>query len=122
MSELVILKELMLRIRAEEKLNYTPKPCDYFDLIGGTSTGGLIAILLGRLRLSVEDALNEYGTIGREVFSKRKKLKGHEGMFYETALGKARKSVVKRHGNASGTADEDLSFSQTTTPAVSVEC
>jgi patatin-like phospholipase/acyl hydrolase len=27
----------------------TPLPCQYFDLIGGTGTGGLIAIMLGRL-------------------------------------------------------------------------
>ena len=107
MSELVILKELMLRIRTEENLDHTPKPCDYFDLIGGTSTGGLIAILLGRLRLSVEDALTEYGTIGQEVFSK-KKSKGHEVTFYATALQKAIKSVVRRYGNDSGTASEDL--------------
>lgn len=28
-----------------------PLPCEIFDLICGTSTGGLIAIMLGRLRM-----------------------------------------------------------------------
>nr|OQO15726.1 hypothetical protein B0A51_17868 [Rachicladosporium sp. CCFEE 5018] len=45
-------------------------PCDYFDFIGGTSTGGLIAIMLGRLRMSVDECLTEYNRIGTEVFAK----------------------------------------------------
>src|SRR2546421_7318684 len=36
-STLIILKYLMKRINPTGP---PPKPCDYFDLIGGTSTGG----------------------------------------------------------------------------------
>ena len=40
LSELIIIEELMERIKWKEKLDKTPIPADYFDLIGGTSTGG----------------------------------------------------------------------------------
>ncbi|TFK37626.1 hypothetical protein BDQ12DRAFT_148893 [Crucibulum laeve] len=36
------------------------RPCDIFDLICGTSTGGLLAILLGRLRLDIGTATEIY--------------------------------------------------------------
>jgi len=42
-SSLMILNQLMEKIDPENP----PKPCDCFDLIGGTSTGGIIAIMLG---------------------------------------------------------------------------
>jgi hypothetical protein len=49
LSSLYILQRLMYRIRPEDDLEKLPKPCDVFDVIVGTSTGGLIAIMLGLL-------------------------------------------------------------------------
>jgi len=50
MSEILVLKEIMHRLMVEENkeckrdgrvlLNRPRKPCEYFDLIGGTSTAG----------------------------------------------------------------------------------
>ena len=45
-------------------------PCHYFDYVSGTSTGGLIAILLGRLRRNVDEAITEYKAICATVFGK----------------------------------------------------
>jgi len=49
LSSLLILREIMEDIEQRTGASETPRPCDYFDLIGGTSTGGLIAIMLGLL-------------------------------------------------------------------------
>ncbi|KAL9620248.1 MAG: hypothetical protein Q9160_005257, partial [Pyrenula sp. 1 TL-2023] len=44
-------------------------PCHYFDYIGGSSTGALIAIMLGRLRMPVGDCLDEYKKLAGKVFA-----------------------------------------------------
>lgn len=49
-----------------------PKPCEYFDLIGGTSTGGLIAIMLGRLKMDVGDCIKAYIQLSEDVFQPRR--------------------------------------------------
>jgi patatin-like phospholipase/acyl hydrolase len=41
----------MQEIQRLKEDDEVPLPCQYFDLMGGTSTGGLIAIMLGRLRM-----------------------------------------------------------------------
>lgn len=70
LSSLYILRKLMLKVNAERQKKglASVKPCQVFDLIGGTSTGGLIAILLGRLEMSVEDCISLYKGLMRSVF------------------------------------------------------
>ncbi|EIM91654.1 FabD/lysophospholipase-like protein, partial [Stereum hirsutum FP-91666 SS1] len=82
----------MREIQLSEKLEKMPLPCDCFDLIGGTSTGGIIALMLGRLRMSVDDALHTYAKLSREVFSD-KKLRG-DGVFKASKLESAIKKVI----------------------------
>ena len=43
-SSLLILERIMEKIREVQHLDYVPRPCDYFDLIGGTNTGGYVCI------------------------------------------------------------------------------
>jgi len=56
LSSLLILREVMGEVQNKMETTETLKPCELFDLICGTSTGGLIAIMLGLLGM-VQDCL-----------------------------------------------------------------
>ena len=57
-----IMKEVATRSRR------SLMPCQVFDLIGGTSTGGLLALLLGRFGLDCTTAIQIYKTLGESIF------------------------------------------------------
>ncbi|PYI22390.1 FabD/lysophospholipase-like protein [Aspergillus violaceofuscus CBS 115571] len=87
LSSLYILQQLMLDLQHQSALPTPPKPCDIFDMIAGTSTGGLIAILLGRLRLSVQDAIDEYTALSEVIFgTEARKWPWQDGRFKATRL------------------------------------
>ncbi|KAL1997361.1 hypothetical protein VTN49DRAFT_3963 [Thermomyces lanuginosus] len=71
LSSLLILEDIMEKIRDKNGLHQVPRPCDHFDLIGGTGTGGIIAIMLGRLRMSVNECIQEYRDFARQAFSRK---------------------------------------------------
>ncbi|KAF8218140.1 FabD/lysophospholipase-like protein [Mycena galopus ATCC 62051] len=99
LSMLIILEDLMYKLKVADNLPDVPRPCDYFDLMGGTSTGGLIALMLGRLRMSVKDAVKAYGELSKEVFSEVKS-QGCNGRFKASKLEKAIKRIVSNHSTS----------------------
>lgn len=86
LSELLILEQLMYLVQEHSGDDQNElKPCDIFDIICGTSTGGLIAILLGRLRLTVKDAIEEYEKLSKDIFGNPKsKMPGREAKYSAT--------------------------------------
>ncbi|KAI9035875.1 FabD/lysophospholipase-like protein [Aspergillus affinis] len=95
-SELIILDRLMRQVQHRHGLPTVPKPCDIFDLIGGTSTGGLIAILLGRLELSVQQAIDEYRLLSKVIFGPTKAF-WKDGKFKASRLERAVEGIVRKY-------------------------
>ncbi|KAI8942872.1 hypothetical protein NX059_000912 [Plenodomus lindquistii] len=116
LSSLLILEKLMEAVDGENP----PKPCDYFDMIGGTSTGGLIAIMLGRLKMSVADAITAYLELSDSIFQKKKtskfKMTGKlQGRFDSEELIRAVKRVIADQNQS-----EDILLKDGTNPACRV--
>ncbi|KAK4201769.1 hypothetical protein QBC40DRAFT_263847 [Triangularia verruculosa] len=94
-TSLLILHKLMITIKEQHGLAEVPKPCEFFHMMAGTSTGGLIAIMLGRLRMSTEEALVEYDRCAGKIFSS-KKWSNMSEKFPSTPLRETIQDLVKR--------------------------
>ncbi|RMY62588.1 hypothetical protein D0863_10917 [Hortaea werneckii] len=67
LASLYMLKQLLSQFGDE-------KPCDFFDMIAGTSTGGLIAIMLACLEMSIDDCNDTFTSLMGKAFKKEHKL------------------------------------------------
>ncbi|KAL8734464.1 MAG: hypothetical protein Q9181_003167 [Wetmoreana brouardii] len=120
-SILLILDEIMKRVQHDKGLEHLPRPCDYFNLIGGTSTGGLIALMLGRLQMTTKDALQTYNKLAGSVFCKgNRKYSYQDGAFKATTLEKEVQDLVaaKKLGESMLREDGDAGSAKTFVCAV----
>lgn len=125
-SMLIILQELMHRTFVETegrapKRHEIPKPADHFDLIAGTGTGGLIAIMLGRLRLDIETCKDVYVRMTRKVFETDKTIAGipyRSTLFKASKLEEAIKECVREHTIFEDEGNDVLANATPMTPSV----
>lgn len=104
-SMLIILQEIMHRTYVEiegraPRRDQIPKPADHFDLIVGTGTGGLIALMLGRLRLDIETCKELYVRLTRYVFETDKTIAGipyRSTLFKASKLEEAIMEAIREH-------------------------
>jgi hypothetical protein len=126
-SMLIIIQELMHRTYVEcegraPRRDQIPKPADHFDLICGTGTGGLIAIMLGRLRLDLETCKEVYVRMTRKVFETDKTIAGipyKSTLFKASKLEEAIRECVREHTifeNEGNDGDEPEGVSQANSP------
>jgi hypothetical protein len=116
-SIFIILQEIMHRTFVEIEgraphRNEIPKPADHFDLIVGTGTGGLIALMLGRLRLDIETCKELYVRMTRMVFETDKTILGiptRPTLFKASRLEDAIKEAVREHTVALNEGKDSLS-------------
>lgn len=46
-------------------------PHHVFQLVAGTSTGGLIALMLGKMGMTVDDCVTQYERLSKEIFGRK---------------------------------------------------
>jgi hypothetical protein len=111
-SSLLILQQLMKEVATwenyfeqqekpvDQRLVFSDdqlKPCEYFDFMYGTSTGGLIATMLGRLRMTVPVCLEIYKEVGEELFGKRRSIVPLATRYKHEPLEDAVRRIVMAH-------------------------
>lgn len=72
-------------------------PCHYFDYMYGTSTGGLIATMLGRLRMNIPQCLKIYREVSDGLFGKKRSVIPLTTKYYHKPLEIAVKGIVKQY-------------------------
>lgn len=105
-TALLILRRIFRTLSADISGNPSPRACDLFDLIAGTSTGGIIAVMLGRLHMTIDECIEVYERLGKDVFGRPvggqvgRVLRGMTGSpFYDIAdLQESIRSVLKAKG------------------------
>ncbi|KAH8832112.1 hypothetical protein DL96DRAFT_1779913 [Flagelloscypha sp. PMI_526] len=69
LSQALIVKEMLDRLQYDSNSSRSLKVVDYFDMIGGSGFGGLLAIMAGILEMTVEELVSEFSSLCAFIFA-----------------------------------------------------
>ncbi|KAG8709503.1 hypothetical protein FRC11_005493 [Ceratobasidium sp. 423] len=101
LSSLLLLREVMHRLSKLEGIEQLPgplKPSGWFDVIAGTGTGGFSACTLGKLGMSVDEAIGSYKRLMTAVSSSKNNVFVHGAGSYAydgAALRESLRSIIR---------------------------
>lgn len=118
LSELHIIRKMMEQLKNQNNLESVPRPCEWFDMIAGSNTGGcianlvsntdypltriglrIIALFLGRLRMTADEATKAYNSLSEQVFSDAKWV--GEQQYKASKLEEVLKAIIRaKTGNS----------------------
>lgn len=72
-------------------------PHHVFQLVAGTSTGGLIALMLGKIGMTVDECITQYEELSKEIFG-RKHIRGRitHGLAPARYSGKCLRNCIRK--------------------------
>jgi len=82
-------------------------PHEIFDLVAGTSTGGLIAVMLGKLGMTVDECIKAYRDLSATIFG-RKHIRGRVsgglavGRYSGSGMEKCVRALLHKHRSNEG--------------------
>ncbi|KAL1894816.1 hypothetical protein Cpir12675_003511 [Ceratocystis pirilliformis] len=91
------MEKMMQEIQHSKKLAVTPKPCHEFDPIGGTGTGGVIAIMLGRMGMAFNDCIRAYSKFSKTSFHRKMSIRSSTLTFSAAQFESAMKTAIKKN-------------------------
>ncbi|TIA10262.1 hypothetical protein D6C81_08388 [Aureobasidium pullulans] len=72
LSSIMILQHIMAGMNSGRAEDDQLQPYQVFDLIGGTSTGGIIGIMLGRLKMTLAECEEAYLLLSERIFQPKR--------------------------------------------------
>ncbi|KAG9119071.1 hypothetical protein FRC07_006088, partial [Ceratobasidium sp. 392] len=97
MSTIILMEELMRRVQHELGLSELPRPGEVFDLMAGSGTGGLLAIMWGRLMMTIDESKKYFNSIGEEAFSEKKRAAKSNTIFKASKLEEVTRKMLAEH-------------------------